>query len=946
MGHKKGGKSGQRKSGQKKQGGGPPGNSGAPAGSPGAQPKAKAAQAGAPIRGQPRSQDEYLQMLLQQLARGGGGGGLFDPFYAEPVTEQEKARRGNLYFKAAQKVRQPPSKSEVAKIRAHVTEPWFRGVLDEARKCFADRVVGGDVQHSVELRPILPLDFVRDVLRTGAKQLATERNILRLRVPAMEISKFASEAPEEYQSALLQSTPSISDLKSFTVDSLPSLAPVALSESAQTYDAPKLVLVGDTHGTIEVIDKIISSEGFPAENKTVYLFNGDYVDRGSFSIEIFVLLLAVKIAYPEAIYLLRGNHETEGVNNNYSFKPELARKYLKPEKSGKGGSDSKSDGQKGGKSGGEAAASGSADSNDSSGAESSKDAKGAAEGDSSASASGKALAAEDQSPESLLKVASQEDLDAVYGEFSAAFRSLPLCALINDWYLVLHGGIPGWTGIVLNDIDRLNRFREPDTHEGKEYQYFDPLQDILWADPTEETSEMRFNMTRGTSNQFGENAVKRFLGMSNVQYLIRSHACVQDGWQADHGCKTYTLFSVPNYAGTNLGAYAVFFGLYDKDHALTDSEKAVLGQDATAADQYSLSPTPPVCFIRKFTCSENSAIVNQPLCEATAFPFFFLGGRAYEDGDLLDLEALRADEELAEMVQAEVLSNPQSFDITAPSPDREETDAEEALRRLPSDVVRTPGKVVRLAACTTQGRIEAVDVRDFNGADFAIQSPLAQEGEEWFDLTLYLATLSLIVDSLGLDNAAVLGALPHWAKPRAIVISFNETMECTMAELGAELPRHAFPPVLPASILRLALKLCCMPDQGDDYLRSGGFDEADALMREFYEELQRNGVEFPIDLQGDQEGGAGEPGQSSRTIEDRISLFGDSYFADVPDSAPAGAAAPVAEQPLKEPSDDPSEESSEPAAREAPGPRRQKRGAKSAGPASRGSSGTVPRRKK
>lgn len=58
-----------------------------------------------------------------------------------------------------------------------------------------------------------------------------------------------------------------------------------------------------------------------------YVFNGDFVDRGSFSVEVVLTLLAFKAGLPDAMHLVRGNHESKHMNRLYGFEGEAKFKY-------------------------------------------------------------------------------------------------------------------------------------------------------------------------------------------------------------------------------------------------------------------------------------------------------------------------------------------------------------------------------------------------------------------------------------------------------------------------------------------------------------------------------------------------------------------------------------------------------------------------------------------
>ena len=94
-------------------------------------------------------------------------------------------------------------------------------------------------------------------------------------------------------------------------------------------------IFGNIYGIYDDLMRFFESYGNPSDDNQMgdinvmqYIFLGDFCDRGLYSLEVILLLFALKVKYPDFIYLIRGHHEDKFINEKYGLGDECKDRLL------------------------------------------------------------------------------------------------------------------------------------------------------------------------------------------------------------------------------------------------------------------------------------------------------------------------------------------------------------------------------------------------------------------------------------------------------------------------------------------------------------------------------------------------------------------------------------------------------------------------------------------
>ncbi|KAK8876142.1 hypothetical protein M9Y10_006331 [Tritrichomonas musculus] len=270
-----------------------------------------------------------------------------------------------------------------------------------------------------------------------------------------------------------------------------------------------IIIVGDIHGSFHDLLRILN---FIQETDSKVLFLGDYVDRGSFSLECVTLLFALKILRPNNFYLLRGNHEFDSMCSQYGFKDEILN-YHNPKKIHKKKIIKKSD-------------SNSVNLHLNEESTHNKEEE------------------EDTQCDEYYPEYSCPDCykysEKLYDAFIEAFSFLPIGAIVNQTTFCIHGGLSP-------RIEHLESLKKGITRPIYTFEENSLFSDVVWSDPSSNFPFLFCDNPRGKGFLFNSNATDLFLLNNSLKRIIRAHECVKHGSSTHFDKKCITVFSASSY---------------------------------------------------------------------------------------------------------------------------------------------------------------------------------------------------------------------------------------------------------------------------------------------------------------------------------------------------------------------------------------------------------------
>lgn len=275
-----------------------------------------------------------------------------------------------------------------------------------------------------------------------------------------------------------------------------------MRESNVVHIAAPVTVVGDIHGQFYDLIEIFRIGGFCPN--TNYLFLGDYVDRGLFSMETISLLTCLKLRYPDRVQLIRGNHESRAVTQTYGFYTECIRKY---------------------------------------------------------GSSNVWTYFTDMFDFLTLSVVIDDRIFCVHGGLSPSVHYIDQIKIIDRFRGTFFGScIPNprlalapysysfsffVADITLSLSSRLGLWRYS-VYGRAEIPHDGPMADLVWSDPDPDKEEFALS-PRGAGYTFGASVVKHFLELNDMSHILRAHQLCMAGYNVQYGDRLSTVWSAPNY---------------------------------------------------------------------------------------------------------------------------------------------------------------------------------------------------------------------------------------------------------------------------------------------------------------------------------------------------------------------------------------------------------------